>query len=95
MLSFPSQNEKIFFPTGRVYSKKQTWVTANQYVFKSGLKKNFCFPEKKMFLKSHCTSLIGCIMIMRGYQLRSTANTTTDIYLPVTNDKAPASLNRF
>ena len=47
MLSFPSQNDKIFFPTGRVYSKKQTWVTANQYVFKSGLKKKFLFSRKE------------------------------------------------
>ena len=30
MLSFPSQNDKTnFFPTGRVYSKKKTWVKAN------------------------------------------------------------------
>ena len=30
MLSFPSQNDKFFFfPTSQVYSKKQTWVTAN------------------------------------------------------------------
>ena len=27
----------IFFPTGRVYSKKQTRVSANQHIFKSGL----------------------------------------------------------
>ena len=39
MLSFPSQNDKknFFFPTGRVYSKKQTRVTATQHIFKSGL----------------------------------------------------------
>ena len=38
MLSFPSQNDqKNVFPTGQVYSKKQTWVTANQHIFKSGL----------------------------------------------------------
>ena len=39
MLSFPSQNDKKhFLPTGRVYSKKQTRVKANQHVFKSGLR---------------------------------------------------------
>ena len=37
MLSFPSQNDKKKFLTGRVYSKKQTRVTANQHIFKSGL----------------------------------------------------------
>ena len=37
MLSFPSQNDEKNFPTGRVYSKKRTWVTANQDIFKSGL----------------------------------------------------------
>ena len=38
MLSFPSQNdENWFFPTERVYSKKQTWVAANQHIFKFGL----------------------------------------------------------
>ena len=36
MLSFPSQND-IIFSTGRVYSKKQTRVTVNQHIFKSGL----------------------------------------------------------
>ena len=25
------------FPTSQVYSKKQTWVMANQHIFKSGL----------------------------------------------------------
>ena len=29
------------FPTGRVYSKKQTRVTANQHIFKSGLNNIF------------------------------------------------------
>ena len=33
MLSVPSQNDN--FPTGRVYLKKQTRVTANQHIFKS------------------------------------------------------------
>ena len=38
MLSFPSQNDKKkIFPTGRVYSKIQARVTANQHIFKSGL----------------------------------------------------------
>ena len=38
MLSFPSQNDiKKNFLTGRVYSEKQTQVTANQHIFKSGL----------------------------------------------------------
>ena len=38
MLSFPSQNDKKKnFMTGRVYSKRQTQVTANQHIFKSGL----------------------------------------------------------
>ena len=40
MLSFQSQNYKNFFPTSRVYSKKQTRVTANQNIFKSGLRIN-------------------------------------------------------
>ena len=39
MLSFPSQNDKKIFSTGPVYSKKQTWVTAYQHMFKSGLTK--------------------------------------------------------
>ena len=33
--------KKNFFPTGRVYSKKQNWVTANQHIFKSGLNRSF------------------------------------------------------
>ena len=38
MLSFPSQNDKKkFFPTGRVYLKKQTWVTANQHKINKNL----------------------------------------------------------
>ena len=37
MLSFPSQDDNFFFPTGRVYSKKQIRVTANHHIFKSGL----------------------------------------------------------
>ena len=38
MLYFRSQNDKIiFFPTGRMYSKKQTRVKENQHIFKSGL----------------------------------------------------------
>ena len=37
MLSFPTQNNKFFSPTGQVYSKKQARVTANQHIFKSGL----------------------------------------------------------
>ena len=38
MLSFPSQNDKkSFFPAEPVYSKKQTWVTANRHIFKFGL----------------------------------------------------------
>ena len=37
MLSFPSKNAKN--PTDRVYSKQQTRVTANQHIFKTGLKK--------------------------------------------------------
>ena len=37
MLSFPSQNDIKKIQTGRVYSKKQTRVTANQHIFKSGL----------------------------------------------------------
>ena len=41
MLSFPSQNDKKKIPTGRVYSKKQIRVTANQHVFKSGPVKRF------------------------------------------------------
>ena len=39
MLSIPSQNDKFFSPTGRVYSKKQTRVTGTQHIFKSGLVK--------------------------------------------------------
>ena len=38
MLSFLSQNDKKKkIPTGRVYSKKQTQVMANQHIFKSDL----------------------------------------------------------
>ena len=37
MLSLPSPNDKKKFQTGRVYSKKQTRVTASQHIFKSGL----------------------------------------------------------
>ena len=36
----------FFFPTGRVYSKKQTWVTANQHIFKSGLIQKLIFIQK-------------------------------------------------
>ena len=36
MLSFPSQNDKKIFPTGRVYSHKQIQMTAKQHIFKSG-----------------------------------------------------------
>ena len=32
MLSIPSQNDKFFLPTGRVYSKKQTRVTPNIFL---------------------------------------------------------------
>ena len=39
MLSFPSQNDKKI-PTGRLNSKKQTRVTANQHILKSGLALN-------------------------------------------------------
>ena len=35
MLSSASQND-IFLMTGRMYSKKQTKVTANQHIFMSG-----------------------------------------------------------
>ena len=44
ILSFSSENDekKKFFPTGRVYLKKQTWVIANQHIFKSGLR-NFLY----------------------------------------------------
>ena len=50
MLSFPSQNDKKnFFPTGRVYSKKRTWATGNQHIFKSGLNTKFLwFGQKKI-----------------------------------------------
>ena len=44
MLSFPSQNVKFFSPTGRVHSKKQTRVTVNQHIFKSGLTFKFFNP---------------------------------------------------
>ena len=38
MLSFLSQNDKrSFSPVSRVYSEKQTLVTANQHIFKAGL----------------------------------------------------------
>ena len=37
MLSCLSQNDIKKIPTGRVYSKKQTRVTANQHIFNSGL----------------------------------------------------------
>ena len=38
MLSFQYQNyKKNFFQTDRVYPKRQTRVTANQHIFKSGL----------------------------------------------------------
>ena len=37
MLSFPTQNDKKKCPTDRVYSKKQSRMTANQPIFKSGL----------------------------------------------------------
>ena len=36
MLSFPTQNDKKKFPNGRVHAKKQTWLTTNQQIFKSG-----------------------------------------------------------
>ena len=32
MLSIPSQNDKFFSPTGRVYSKKKTRVTGTQHI---------------------------------------------------------------
>ena len=43
MLSVPSQNDN--FPTGRVYLKKQTRVTANQHIFKSGRTLGICYKK--------------------------------------------------
>ena len=43
MLSFHLKMT-IFFPTGRVYSKKQPWVMENKHIFKSGLSPEFCIP---------------------------------------------------
>ena len=37
MLCFPSQNDEKNLPTGRVYWKRQTQVTTDQHIFKSGL----------------------------------------------------------
>ena len=37
MLSFPSQNDNFFSPTDRVYSKKQTRMTANQHILSLAL----------------------------------------------------------
>ena len=37
MLFFPTQNEKKNVPTGHVYLKQQTRMTANQHIFKSGV----------------------------------------------------------
>ena len=48
MLSFPSQKDKNFFPTDRVYLKKQPRVTENQHVFNSGLIPEFCIPCVKI-----------------------------------------------
>ena len=51
MLSFPSQNDIKKIQTGRVYSKKQTRVTANQHIFKSGLIV-IIFHKKKIHILS-------------------------------------------
>ena len=37
MLFFQTQNEKKNVPTGHVYLKQQTRMTANQHIFKSGV----------------------------------------------------------
>ena len=47
MLSFPSQKKKKKNPTGRVYSKKQIRVTANQHNFKFGLNYILCDYQKQ------------------------------------------------
>ena len=56
MLSFPSQNDtkNFFFSIGRVYSKKQTRVTENQHIFKSGLiKRNMNSSDVNESLSPH------------------------------------------
>ena len=50
MLYFQSQNDKKkIFPTGRVYSKKQTRVTANQYILKPDLIRMIYFLQTEHF----------------------------------------------
>ena len=50
MLYFQSQNDKKkIFPTGRVYSKKQTRGTANQYILKPDLIRMIYFLQTEHF----------------------------------------------
>ena len=43
--------KKKIFPTGRVYSKKQARVTANQYILKRDLIRTIYFLQTEHF---HC-----------------------------------------
>ena len=64
MLSFPSQNDRFFFPTDRVYSKKQPWVTENQHTLKSGLILEFCILCVKISLnEANCKNGVFLILI--------------------------------
>ena len=68
MLSFPSQNDKkTFFPTGRVYSKKQT-----RHTFKYGLTKNL-FILFKVFLNlfKHLHSCLPNICTFVRWKMKS------------------------